>query len=294
VDRDGVVNAGDNCVFSPNPEQTDLDLDGLGDTCDPDRDGDGHHNDLDCWPDDAEFFPGARPDAVCDGFDEDCDGELDEDFVPAPCDTGRAGICAVGLSQCFNGVEDCVQQEMEAVEVCNGLDDDCDEGVDEDLQCRPECRNGATLLSWTDDNDMALCKDQTGQTCEQDFGTLCPEGWHLCTPSEHHARNDGWNPGDYPRPALGLIRCRGGNNGAGHYMVQDVTQDAAANCHWGSSLPFCPANYGCNERQATALCCAPLPSCGNGVVDDPQEQCDDGNDVEDDACFSVCYQRGGC
>ncbi|NVB38299.1 hypothetical protein G6O69_10690 [Pseudenhygromyxa sp. WMMC2535] len=48
---------------------------------------------------------------------------------------------------------------------------------------------------------------------------------------------------------------------------------------------------GCNERHAQALCCAPSPTCGNGVVDSPDEQCDDGNDDDGDACLSSCSWR---
>lgn len=47
-DRDGVVDSRDNCPDAYNPDQADLDLDGMGDACDPDLDGDGFLNPLDC------------------------------------------------------------------------------------------------------------------------------------------------------------------------------------------------------------------------------------------------------
>ena len=141
VDGDGVDNAEDNCVFAPNDDQTDGDLDGLGDPCDPDRDGDGSPNEDDCWPDDPERIPGVGDDATCDGLDDDCDGAVDEDFVVVACDTGQDGVCALGQTECFNGVPDCVQLHQAAAEECDDLDNDCDGEVDEDDgqgECGPE------------------------------------------------------------------------------------------------------------------------------------------------------------
>ncbi len=52
-DSDGVRNALDNCTKQYNPGQEDLDGDGKGDVCDPDRDGDGQLDAIDPCPDDA-------------------------------------------------------------------------------------------------------------------------------------------------------------------------------------------------------------------------------------------------
>lgn len=40
-DNDGISNGPDNCTFTPNEDQADVDNDGQGDACDPDSDGDG-------------------------------------------------------------------------------------------------------------------------------------------------------------------------------------------------------------------------------------------------------------
>lgn len=59
-DADGVANAEDNCFEDSNPDQSDTDMDGLGDVCDPcpvdaqnDRDGDGVCDSEDGCPDDG-------------------------------------------------------------------------------------------------------------------------------------------------------------------------------------------------------------------------------------------------
>ena len=63
---------------------------------------------------------------ICDGFDSDCDGIVDEE-----CCTPMPEICDDGIDNDCDGVEDegCGCGE----EICNNLtDDDCDEVVDED------------------------------------------------------------------------------------------------------------------------------------------------------------------
>ena len=106
-DGDGVASRDDNCPFTPNPEQEDPDLDGQGDACDPDRDGDGHANGWECWPDDPAAFPAVGTDATCDGVNDDCDHEIDEDYASEACDPGGVDpppeACEGGETACEEG-----------------------------------------------------------------------------------------------------------------------------------------------------------------------------------------------
>lgn len=71
---------------------------------------------------------------VCDGADNDCDCEVDEDLVLAAGDPGNdcvpgIGVCADAVSVCDNGVRRCLGQPRP--EECNGLDDDCNGYIDD-------------------------------------------------------------------------------------------------------------------------------------------------------------------
>ena len=80
IDGDGVPNGVDNCPFVPNPDQDDSDQDDIGDTCEPEADGDGDGviNSTDNCP------LTANPDQADqdqDGIGDVCDNDLDGDGI---------------------------------------------------------------------------------------------------------------------------------------------------------------------------------------------------------------------
>ncbi|MDX2176980.1 MAG: thrombospondin type 3 repeat-containing protein [Candidatus Sumerlaeia bacterium] len=82
-DADGVLDAFDNCPDTPNQDQADSDFDGLGDVCDDDRDGDGIDNNLDNCPD---IFNPGQEDADGNGIGDACDTDRDGDGIPDDID----------------------------------------------------------------------------------------------------------------------------------------------------------------------------------------------------------------
>ncbi len=100
----------------------------------------------------------------CNGLDDDCDGQTDEQLswqgslLGTACD--GTGVCGIGVVQCGKaGQVTCStnadgSQPQTQAESCNGLDDDCDGQTDDDIAATPTlacpdagvCAGGEPLL----------------------------------------------------------------------------------------------------------------------------------------------------
>lgn len=87
---------------------------------------------------------------LIDSFDNDCNGVCDDPVdeptaacTDLPCYSGPSeesylGVCRIGLRSCKNFVyTECKNEVRPSLEVCNGLDDDCNGAVDDLAEC--EC-----------------------------------------------------------------------------------------------------------------------------------------------------------
>jgi hypothetical protein len=100
----------------------------------------------------------------CDGLDNNCNGEIDEQCECLPDDTqvcgSDVGACNTGVQSCVDGFFDaCEGEVVPTEESCNGADDDCDGGVDEDL--RVECPLQIGLCA----GSVARCKEGAFPEC---------------------------------------------------------------------------------------------------------------------------------
>jgi hypothetical protein len=99
---------------------------------------------------------------VCNGLDDDCDpasadGSEDPQFGTA-CDGPDTDLCAEGTRSCSSGVLVCNDNTASTLDVCNGLDDDCD----------PASADGS--------EDPLV-----GTLCDGPDGDLCAEGTRFCS-----------------------------------------------------------------------------------------------------------------
>ena len=180
-----------------NPGADEVPYDGLDNDCnedspDDDLDRDGYALDDDCDDDDPTVNPGATE--VCNGYDDDCDGEVDDaagDIWYADEDADLYGDPTTSTSSCSGAITgwvadrtDCDDTDPDvnpaAHEVCNDVDDDCDGHVDRDADDATDW--------WVDaDGDGYGNPDFSQEACD------APEGY-----VDNHDDCDDGHPEAYP------------------------------------------------------------------------------------------------
>ncbi|MES2641597.1 MAG: MopE-related protein [Myxococcota bacterium] len=204
ADADGYTTATGDCDdddASVYPGADEVWYDGVDQDCDEasdfDQDEDGYDADADCDDENGDISPGATD--VCDDIDNDCDGEIDEGgefsaYLDADADgfgTGAAlgTYCELPVGTASND-EDCDDTNPAlspaADEVCDGLDNDCDGGVDLDAI------DGRTVYTDADADGfgdvgtgMSVCDDVEGTVddatdCDDTDALTFPGATELC------------------------------------------------------------------------------------------------------------------
>jgi MYXO-CTERM domain-containing protein len=260
---------------------------------------------------------------VCNNIDDDCNGQKDDGVLPGVGEKCGAdlGVCQAGVTACVNGHLVCEQMSMPGKEICNGLDDDCDNVIDngplpgtgEDCLCPGEtqgqvgigvckagktvCRGGQIVCDGCVGPSPEIC-DGLDNNCDGkiDTAVTCPGSGLAC---HEGACTVVCKPGEFPCPAgyqcidtfcipqrCINVTCPAGqkcdnDTGSCVDLCDKVTCLAPSRCKAGYCVDCNSPGEGCDPGQSCVGGACMTNPC-NGVT------CGNGQYCSDGKCVDLC------
>jgi hypothetical protein len=189
---------------------------------------------------------------VCDGLDNDCNGTNDNGNPGGGgmCSTPNFGVCQPGTLQCQASTLQCISNiaPSSQAEVCDGLDNDCDNAVDETAgpgspTLSRVCFAGATGFTGTCGNNPNACSPVG----------LCRAVTQVCP-----------GPGGFQTCSTSTVGADGGTQ---VFAVAEVCDGQDNDCNGASDNGNPGGGTSCTNMAAQGVCRAGALSCqGGGLV----------------------------
>jgi hypothetical protein len=232
------------------------------------------------------LYLAVEPTTNCDGFDNDCDGGIDEVYAPYDTTCGEGACASTGQMVCTLGaLDDTCEAGTAGTEVYNFVDDDCDGSTDEGTTCEPIDTDDTTCDGVDDDcsgdRDEDFVPYASSSTCG--VGACLANGEYQCVAG---VAEDVCTPGAPIGPEvcdLGLVDedCDGKVNGADSSIVKTLCEKqlgvcegslhSANKCVAGVWTACTTTNYVANDPAYSAepsIACDGLDNNCNGITDE--------------------------
>ncbi len=288
----------------------DLDGDGLGNARFPDiacEAPSGHvADDTDCDDLDAAIYPGAPE--TCDGADGDCDGTVDEDATDpdtfyADADSDGYGDPGTTASACdvpsghTDNALDCDDGNADvnptATEVCDGVDNDCDGGTDDEAAVDGEIWYADADGDGFGDPDAheLACEAPTAHVddatdCDDADATVHPDATETCDGIDNDCS------GTADDDASDATSWYADTDGDGYGDPGDAQDACEAPTGYIADGSDCDDGDSGVNPDAVGACDGVDVDC-DGSVSDSEAAAGDSQDCPTETCLAALSDRGG-